>query len=282
MFKRFVLFSLLFSLTACGGGESQYNYEVDHTYGVFLGADGSAKARISAYNKVAIDIDEFESSDITYLKNKGCEIYAYLSIGSLENYRDYYEEYKDYAFFEYTNWPDEKWIDVSQESWQNLLVSEANRFKGLGASGLFMDNFDVYYIASEEYKGDKVSAESIYNACITILNALSALNLKLIINSGSTLLERFYEEKRYDLLNKIDVYCQESVFSNILDYDKDVFGRQEKDEHDYYLSVISFMKKYSEILLLEYTTDEELKNEITTYCKNNSYHYYVSSHVNLI
>lgn len=278
--KKYLVSIALLSLLVSACNIQKCIYEIDYEYGIFLGASKDDIHKIEKYHNVCIDIDEFESSDISYLNNKNINVYAYLSIGSLETYRDYYEEFKDYCFYDYENWPDEKWIDISQESWKEHLYREARRFKNLGAIGLFMDNFDVYYIASEEYEGDKVNAEEIYTSCIEILNRLFTLDLSLIINSGSTLLERINEENP-SLLDKIDCYTQECVFSNIKDYDHDIFTVQDKDTRDYYQSVISFMKEHSDILLLEYTKDYKVIDKIVKYCHSFNYHYYISKTVDL-
>ena len=88
-------------------------------------------------------------------------------------------------------------------------------------------------------------------------------------------------EEQDSLLDKIDVYAQETVFSSIIDYDKDIFGKQNKEDQDYLFNVISFMKKKADILLIEYTKDDSLIKEIASYCSKNNFYYYISSKVNL-
>ena len=249
-------------------------------YGVFLGCDSSSVNKIKSYPNVAIDLDSFNAGAISTLKQSNCSIYAYLSVGSLEKYRSYYEDFKNITFMDYENWPDERWVDVSNESWKSHLVSEANRLKNNGADGLFLDNFDVYYIANEEYKGTDIDAELIYQSCIEILSNLSELNLKIMVNSGTDFLERLHEENS-PLLSKINVYCQECVFSSIEDYKNNVFGRQNSEDHLYYLEIIRFMRYYGDILMLEYTKDDSLKQEIQSYCDDNAYHFFISNNVDL-
>ena len=246
-------------------------------YGVFLGAANKDKNKIKGYKNIAIEVDEFKESSIKELRKEDIDIYAYLSVGSLETYRDYYEEYKQYTFMEYDNWPDEYWIDVSNANWQNLLADLSISFKDRGATGLFLDNFDVYYHAKES---DKVDEEDIYQGCRTILNNLSSLNMDITINSGTDFLKRLYEEKD-PLINKITWYAQETVFSSIIDYEENIFGEQDKEEREYYISIINMMKKYSDILLIEYTKDETLIKEIEDYCDKNHYSCYITDNVNL-
>lgn len=278
--KKIALFLLIPFLTSCGNASQNRPTPTSYEYGVFLGANSSSLEKISKYKNTIIDLDEFTQKDIDYLKDQGCNVYSYLSVGSLEKYRSYYEEFKDLTFMDYDNWPDERWIDVSNEAWQNHLISEANRFKNLKADGIFMDNFDVYYIANEEYECNESFKEEIYQGCVSILNKLSETGLKLIINSGTDFLERTNEEKP-TMLDKIDIYAQECVFSSIVDYEKDVFGKQDDEISSYYKSIINLMRPHSKILFIEYTKDESLIEEIKNFCNSNNYYYYISSSVNL-
>ena len=127
--RLFLLFLLLISGCSQSKNNPSFNTE---SYGVFLGANSTSLKRISKYEKVFIDVDEFSIPDIEYLHKNNTEVYAYLSIGSLETYRSYYEDYKDLCFYDYENWPDEKWVDVSDVSWQEHISSEADRFLTLG------------------------------------------------------------------------------------------------------------------------------------------------------
>ena len=249
-------------------------------YGVFLGANSSSINQLINYKNICIDLDEFSASDISLLKENQCTIYGYLSVGSLEKYRSYYETFKDLTFMDYENWPDERWIDVSNTSWQSHIISEATRLKGLGADGLFLDNFDVYYIANEEYEGTDIDDEAIYHGCESILSNLGSKELKLMVNSGTDFLERLHDESS-TLLSKVDTYVQECVFSSIEDYENDVFGRQNNEDQQYYLEIISFMKNTSKILLIEYTKDALLKEEIKSYCRSSNCYYYISETVKL-
>ncbi len=279
--KKILIFTLPFvALTMLTGCNKTKKYS--NGYGVFLGAKDEDTDKIMKYDTVCIDLDEFSESNIKKLKDNHTEIYAYLSIGSLENYRSYYEEFKDLTFMDYENWSDERWVDVSNDRWQSHINSEADRLKSLGADGLFMDNFDVYYFAKEEYKETtKEFARSIFEGCKAILDNLAKKDLKLMINSGTDFLYEMCKFSSRTSLDDIDVYAQECVFSNIEDYENDVFGRQEKEQQDYLFEMIEMMKCVADVLLIEYTTDEEVIKDIKDYCKENNCSYYISNNVDL-
>ena len=271
--------NIAISITSKTSSNSGQNPEITKNCGVFLGAGHKDTAKIFGYELICVDLDEFSSEDITILKQNNQKIFAYLSCGSLESYRSYYEEFKDITFADYENWPDEKWVDVSQVSWQNHIMSEATRLVSLGADGLFLDNFDVYDVVLDgEYTVEFL--DGIYSGLQTMMENLATLNIELIMNSGSSFLSVLYLLQE-DLLQSVTYYCQEEVYSKIVDYDNDVFGTQDSEEHEYYLDAIEMLKDGLKIILLEYTTDEALINEITSYCKANNYYYYISSHVDL-
>ena len=171
-------------------------------------------------------------------------------------------------------------VDVSNSSWQEHILSEANRLQELGADGIFMDNFDVYYIASEEYQGSDINKEDIYQGCLKMLNDLSSTGMKLMINSGTDFLDRMHSENRNEI-NKINVYAQETVFSKIEDYENNIFVRQDIGEKEYLLNIVEIMRYKGDVLFIEYTKDATLKKEIQEYCDELNYHYYISENVEL-
>ena len=248
--------------------------------GVFLGESSKNVDKLVAYKSVAIDLDEFDQSSIRKLKENNVEIYGYLSIGSLERYRSYYDEFKESTIMPYENWPDEWWMDVTNLDWQEHIKSEANRLSSLGADGLFMDNFDIFYIVNEEFECSETYKQNVYSACKTMLTDLEQTSLKLMINSGTDFLEALHDESS-PLLKGIEVYAQECVFSSIKDYENNIFEKQNEEDKKYYLSIVSFMKENSKILFIEYTKDDVLASEIKTYCQNNQYFYHISHNVNL-
>lgn len=274
----FIIVLLLVSLCGCSRrADVDYN---NYEFGAFLGANAEDLDELLKYKEVAIDIDEFDSDSIARLKENGTIIDAYLSVGALENYRDYYDEFKTLTFMDYENWPMERWIDVSDVGWQNKLYSEAQRFKRLGADNLFLDNYDVYYIATSEYDGGSGFDERIFSGLKAVTEALHSLELGLLINSGTDFLERLHEEND-DTIKLFEGYIQECVFSSIIDYESDVFGKSEGEDYRYYLSIIDIMKEDSQVYLLEYTTDDALSAKIKEFCDDNGYKYYISSHVGL-
>jgi hypothetical protein len=75
---------------------------------------------------------------------------------------------------------------------------------------------------------------------------------------------------------------QESVFSSIL-WDEDKFGRQEKEDHEYFVSYVTrYGNMGAKIFLLEYTLDGELVKEIDEFCREHGFIYFVSHTLELV
>ena len=120
-------------------------------YGAFLGRSENNIEGFENYNYISLELDEYSDEKIQKLNEKGKKIFAYLNVGSLENYRSYYNNFKNITIGEYENWEDEAWIDVTDSSWQNFIVNTiAQSFKNRGAFGVYMDNVDVYSVAKEK------------------------------------------------------------------------------------------------------------------------------------
>ena len=120
-----------------------HNKNCEPEYVVLIGEDNENLDRFPCADVLVIDGEYFTAEDVAYLKNRGVKtIYSYLNIGSIESFRDCYEEYSEYTLGEYENWPDEKWIDVSQEEWRNYIISKGNELSDKGFDGFFVDNVD--------------------------------------------------------------------------------------------------------------------------------------------
>ena len=282
-----LLLWILFCVTGCSGGKDE-DTEVPDTskesYGVFLGIDSkSFDINIfDGYDTVVVDAQELREDQLAQLHAKGHTVYSYLNVGSIEMSRDYFEDYKDLCLDKYENWPEEYWIDVTQKRWQEftgVYLPQVILSKDPKVDGLFLDNLDIYYHVMNKRKYRSMQ-EDVYTSLISILESYEEEDLPVLVNGADTFVSRLLEEEREDLIRGVN---QETVFSKILDYEKDRFGEQPEKENEYYTDYLKDCKKAGiEVYLLEYTTDEDVERKINRYCEKNGFRYYISSHVNLI
>lgn len=264
-----IIFSLLLSgLFGCRVFAKEDNRK---DYGVFLSLDASDLDKIAEYQTVVIDAQYFSKKDITYLKKQGCTVYSYLNVGSIENFRDYYDTYKNLILGDYENWEEEKWMDVSQSKWQKRLVSLEKAFIKKGVDGFFVDNCDVYY----QYPTDEI-----FEGLTVILKHLMKYEKPVIINGGDSFVMEY--RKRYGSIKGIMTGVnQECVWSRI-DFDTGKFSSQKKNDRVYFQKYVEVCDDEGlDVYLLEYTKSKALKNKIKKYCRKKDFHYYISDSIEL-
>ena len=237
-------------------------------YGVYIGQDSFSKLKkkVAGKKTIVIEGQSFSKKQIKQLKKNGRKVYSYLNVGSLENYRSYYDDYKDLCLSTYENWPDESWVDVAADKWESFIVDElGKKLAAKGVGGFFLDNCDVYY----HYHTDEV-----YEGLVRIIEGLGKYGIDIIINGGDAFVSRLIKDGRHSLITGVN---QETVFSRVIDYDKDRFGAQTKSENRYFTGYLKKVaKKKLKVFLLEYTKSKSLKKNIKKYCKKNGYKYYIT------
>ena len=237
-------------------------------YGVFIGADNIDK--IKGYNVVVVEPASIDIGGVESLHKTNEKIYAYLNIGSLENYRPYFNEFKEKTLGLYENWEDEYWVDVSDIAWQNLIVDKLGRdIVDKGFDGFFIDNCDVYYYYPNE---------EIFNGLSSILQGLRSLNMTkkykidIIINGGDTFVSKCIENKTATEL--FDGVNQECVFTDI-DFENKTYKEKDESGRGYFKEYLSNVKKHRlEVYLIEYGANSKLIKEIKNYCNENGFHWY--------
>lgn len=237
-------------------------------YGVFIGADNIDK--IKDYNVVVVEPASIDVGGVEFLHKTNEKIYAYLNIGSLENYRPYFNEFKEKTLGLYENWEDEYWMDVSDIAWQKLIVDKLGRdIVDKGFDGFFLDNCDVYYYYPNE---------EIFNGLSSILYGLRSLNMTkkykidIIINGGDTFVSKCIENKTATEL--FDGVNQECVFTEI-DFENKTYKEKDESDREYFKEYLANVKKHRlEVYLIEYGADSDLIKEIESYCNENGFHWY--------
>ena len=240
------------------------DFMADKYYGVFIGIEKEDGMKLNNYKVLVLEPTEFNKDDIKKLHEKNKKIYAYLNIGSLENYRPYYEEFKDKTLGAYENWEDEYWMDVSDKHWQNLIVDDLGKsIADKGFDGFFIDNCDVYY----QYSNDKI-----YDGLCSILKGLQKYNIDTIINGGDTFVSKCIDEK---IANELfDGINQECVFTDI-DFEHKTYTEKSMKEREYFIKYLENVKSQGlKVYILEYGANKSMLREIENFCNENGFHFY--------
>lgn len=265
----FLLFLLSLLLWGCGTSSDAKNPQ---PYGVFIGLDKATDLeKIHNYDTVVIDAAFFTKEDIQALRNRGnTNIYSYLNIGSVENFRPYYGDFLSITLGPYESWPEERWVDVSRKTWQDHVAQEAEALSAKGIDGFFLDNASIYYYYNNP---------EIYQGLLDIILRLKETEKPLIINGGDVFVTQGM--KTGDLVGKIAGVNQETVFTAI-NFEEETFHAQSEEEQEYFMDYLSLCKEYHlQVYLLEYGEDKNLEKQIQEYCKENGFTYYLSPSLQL-
>lgn len=251
--------------------------------GVFLSVSGEQASRdadrYAGYDTAIVDLQEFNPDDVLRLRDAGVtRVYSYLNIGSLETYRPYYERFSRLIVEPYENWPDEYWLDVTDPQWRDFIVRELGEdLIAGGADGFFIDNADVY--------GRSPTKET-RDALVEMLGGLKALGVPVLINGGDEFVAALLDEEDAQgtkvIEGILDGIAQETVFTSIEDYERDVFGRRDAAEST---RLREYVERVADrgltTLLIEYTSDSSVESEVEEYCADVGCSAYIARSVDL-
>ncbi|MBQ6020024.1 MAG: endo alpha-1,4 polygalactosaminidase [Clostridia bacterium] len=260
---------LLLTLLLCGcGRETPRQYD----YGVFLSAEAEDLDAFPPYRTVVLDAQYFTAEQIAKLKSDGCTVYSYINIGSIEDFRPYYNGYEDLTLGEYENWEEEKWVDVSSPRWQSFIADTlAPELLAKGIDGFFVDNCDVYY---------HYPTEEIFDGTAALLRALKATGAYVCVNGGDEFVTE-YLDRFGSFSDALDAVNQETVFSKI-EWEKNSFSANDAEERKYFQDYVETVAAHGgDVYLLEYTKDKALIEKINAYCEEKGFRYYVSGSIEL-
>lgn len=151
-------------------------------------------ANISAtdtFSTDVVDVDAFETSKATVdaLHAKGKKVIAYVSVGTLENYRP------DSALLPssvigkiYPEWPDERWLDIHHlDSLKPWLISRFTMIRQKGFDAIEPDNLDAY----ENETGFDISITDTKAFCTYLITLAHSMGLGIGQKNVSELTDDF-------------------------------------------------------------------------------------------
>ena len=268
--KAVVLGLLMCTVTLSGCGKSE-QAEDDMEYGVFLSDTYEELPENCAFDTLVIDAQYYSEEQIDNLHENNGKVYSYLNIGSLENFRDYYDTYADLSLGVYENWEEEVFIDVTSDRWQEFIIDElAPALVDKGIDGFFIDNVDVYY---------NYPTEEIFGGVEDILLELKNLDVDVIINGGDVFLTEYL--KQGNLIDIADGVNQESVYTRI-NFNDGTLENNAQADRQYFLNYLSGIEKAGgRIFIIEYTADDDYALELRNIYDDLGYTLYISDSVEL-
>lgn len=224
-----------------------------------------------------VDADDngMNATQISALEAAGKTLYAYVSVGEAEDYRDYWvnnnwsSNRPSFVLGENPDWPGNYNVKFWDNTWQQLMVDRVKSMVALGYQGAYLDIIDAYQvdsvIAAFNASGQSGTVrQAMENFVIKLSNASKALNPNFKIipqnavelfatntldNVGDTLIAN----TRY--LDAIDGVGKEDTFSNDDDYPVDY---TEFDQA--YIQVAMDHGKF--VLATDYPTSSSLRQTV--------------------
>jgi cysteinyl-tRNA synthetase, unknown class len=112
--------------------------------GMLAGNAAEVAGRLGDYDVVVVDGEEANADEVAALQADGSVVLAYLSVGTIEKWREWYPEVKRYRLAAWQDWKDEWFADVSKKGLRDKLAGEiAPEILAKGFDGLFLDNVDM-------------------------------------------------------------------------------------------------------------------------------------------
>jgi uncharacterized protein (TIGR01370 family) len=99
---------------------------------------------LAKFDAVIIQPETLTADELSFLKESDTLAIAYISIGELEPYREFFKNrvQDSWILGENTNWGS-SYIDANQQGWHDLVIRAADDYLSKGFNGIFLDTVDT-------------------------------------------------------------------------------------------------------------------------------------------
>lgn len=112
--------------------------------GNLSGGPADVAARLGVYDLVVVDGELATAEEVAALRAQQTTVLAYLSVGTIEKWRSWFDEIKRYRLGASADWKDEWFADVSKSALRSEITERiAPQILAKGFDGLFLDNVDM-------------------------------------------------------------------------------------------------------------------------------------------
>ena len=164
---------------------------------------GDAQAvgeRLGEFDVVVVDGEEARAADVSALHDRGVTVLAYLSVGTIERWRGWYDRVKRFRLKAWRDWEDEWFADVSKAGLRRVIASDvAPRMLAKGFDGLFLDNVDM--IETRAHRGQRAGMRRL----VARLDGIAGEGRLLFAQNG------FWGLRRFGILGHLDGWNREDV-----------------------------------------------------------------------
>ncbi|MCB2081154.1 MAG: endo alpha-1,4 polygalactosaminidase [Hyphomicrobiales bacterium] len=159
--------------------ELPYLYQLQKaSFGTLVGTE---------FKAAVVDMDDVEMNcaELEALKAQGKVLFAYLSIGEAENYRDYWQDGgwdqtpPPFLLGENPNWKGNFNVKFWDKNWQEIILQKLTEIVKAGYEGVYLDIVDGYMVEQviKAYPGDKAELrEKMIDFVVRISEHTKAIN----------------------------------------------------------------------------------------------------------
>jgi uncharacterized protein (TIGR01370 family) len=199
---------LVFVLIACSAGSAAAGPVASaDSFAFGIGnhmLDGTATTvgnRFKDFGLVVVDGEEATPAEISAIQSHGVVVLGYLSVGTIEKWRGWYDQVKQYRLNADQNWRDEWFADTSRPGYRNAILNDiAPQLLGKGFDGLFLDNVDM--IETRNHRAQRSGMRSLVGDLSDLAHSGADL---LFAQNGAWILEKL------DMVADLDGWNREDV-----------------------------------------------------------------------
>ena len=213
-----------------------------------------------------VDPGEVERETIRKLQKFGTEVIAYVNLGMAEEWRSYWKERwrrspPRWIAEKSREWSGEYVVMFWHPAWRRILRRVLKSIEREGYDGILLDNIDVYEYWEE--KGCKAEEK-----LLMIIKWIKlTYNGKIYVNIGSGL-KLIYDE---EFMKLVDGILREEVWASY----RGVIDPEETKE---ILNALIYAKQRGkDVVILDYSNNERLKNAILSECAILGFKCYIGS-----
>jgi endo-alpha-1,4-polygalactosaminidase (GH114 family) len=178
--------------------------------GTVKGSAAEVGDRLGRFDLVVVDGEDTSANKVGAIHDEPGDttVLAYLSVGTIEKWRAWYDEVKRFRLKAWQDWKDEWFADVSRPGLRRALADEiAPELLDKGFDGLFLDNTDM--VETRKHRPQRRGMEQL----IQMLDALTHGQGDLLFaqNGGPGMLEGYVNQDVDPLHTHFDGWNREDV-----------------------------------------------------------------------
>jgi len=220
-----------------------------------------AAENIKGYCYVILESKYYSPKDILKIKSQNEKVYAYISLGEVNENAPHYSLLKDATLGKNNIW-NSYYLDLKSAKTKIVLFRIMDELMTKGYDGLFLDNIDNYtsFGTQKEQKAE-------------LINLLQAIKEKypqkeFIQNAGLEIIN--------ETANYVNAILLESVATDYSFKNNQYKLRNSKDYEAYINRILRINEKYNiPIILIEYVNSESLKNSVLNRISATGFDYFL-------